>query len=324
MPAGVAIIADVENGVARPGTLDLAAWAETIVGQGGGEVHWVAVGHGAAQAGSKLAGDSGYPVTALEIAPEVVPTGTLWGDLLLPLLKEMRPEVVGLLHTTLARDCAAALAIGLDAACIAGVQGIARPNEEIMFQRAVMGGRLLVGICTEARPVVATVLPGFFKHDNRQIRSAAAVETQRPAVPDARVRLLEIRESETEAALTQAETIIAAGRGIGSEDNLVQIGRLADRFPKSAVAGSRIVCDAGWLPYNRQVGATGATVAPRLYMACGISGTHQHVAGMQGSELVVAINHDPQAAIFNIADIGVVEDLEAFLPLLIEALEKEN
>ena len=124
-----------------------------------------------------------------------------------------------------------------------------------------------------------------------------------------------IRQSDTDiAGIDEANVIVAAGSGIGEEENLDIIHRLAALFPKSAVAGSRIVCDMGWLGYQRQVGVTGTTVSPQLYIACGISGAVQHVMGMQSSEFIVAINKDPSAAIFQTADVCIVEDLTVFIP----------
>ncbi|HOG08634.1 MAG: electron transfer flavoprotein subunit alpha/FixB family protein [Syntrophales bacterium] len=123
---------------------------------------------------------------------------------------------------------------------------------------------------------------------------------------------------ETDLDLNAAEVVVAAGKGIGREENLALIRRLAAIFPKGAVGASRLVCDAGWLPYPHQVGVTGKTVAPKLYLACGISGTIQHVTGMRGSRCIVAINTDPRAAIFQVAHYGIVEDLTTFIPLLLD------
>jgi electron transfer flavoprotein alpha subunit len=231
--------------------------------------------------------------------------------------------VIALLHTSRSQDYAATLAVKLDAACVSGIQGLVMQDGVPIFQRAVLGGKYMAGVKAGDRPVVLTVLPGYFKFEGDASQSEV-VETRQPSLPVTRTRLIEIKESTTEADLTQAATVVAAGRGIGSEENLDLLSRLAALFPKSVVAGSRIVCDAGWLPYHRQVGVTGATVAPELYLACGISGAFQHLAGMSGSRFVVAINRDPHAAIFNAADVGVVEDLNTFLPLLIEAIEKER
>jgi electron transfer flavoprotein alpha subunit len=324
MPAQkVAIIAEAEQGRTHSAILDLAALAERLAENGSAEVHWVVVGSNAADAGAALSGSTGYSAVALEIPSEVPPTGELLSEVLQPFLMDMRPDAIVLLHTSRSQDYAATLAVRLDAACVSGVQGLVMQDGGPIFQRAVLGGKYMAGVTADDRPIVLTVLPGYFKFEGIGSHSAE-IEIKRPSLPVTRTRLIEIKESAAEAALTQAATVVAAGRGIGSEDNLDLLSQLAALFPKSAVAGSRIVCDAGWLPYHRQVGVTGATIAPELYLACGISGAFQHLAGMSGSRFVVAINSDPHAAIFNAADVGVVEDLNTFLPLLIEAIEKNG
>ena len=316
----VVVIADVQKGAFRPAVLDLAAMADQIAVDSRDDVRWLAVGSGASEAGDRLAELTGYPVTALPISPDVPVTGELLGNLLQSVLTEWRPDIIGLLHSVLSQDHAASLAISLGAAYVAGVQGIVRHEHDWSFQRAVMGGRLLAEIRTDGRPVVLTLLPGYFRHEARP-RPPAPVDTRRLPLPITRTRLIATRAAESEATLCEADTIVAAGRGVGTREHLVLIEKLASCFSRAAVAGSRLICDAGWLAYNRQVGITGATVAPGLYLACGISGAYQHVAGMQGAKLIVAINKDSRAAIFNTADIGVVEDVATFLPLLIEALE---
>jgi electron transfer flavoprotein alpha subunit len=120
------------------------------------------------------------------------------------------------------------------------------------------------------------------------------------------------------------DVLVAAGRGIKKQENLELIRKLAGLFNHSAVAGSRAVIDSGWLPYSAQVGLTGKTVTPKAYIACGISGSPQHIAGMKNSQLIIAINKDANAAIFNYAHYCIVEDLQEFLPVLIEALNRSS
>jgi electron transfer flavoprotein alpha subunit len=124
--------------------------------------------------------------------------------------------------------------------------------------------------------------------------------------------------------LSQASVVLAVGNGIGSQENLDIVYKLARLFHKCAVGGSRIVCDSGLLSHGRQVGITGAVVAPSLYMACGISGAFQHLAGMDQSEFVVSINRDPTAPMMNMADVCIVEDLNTFLPICLAILSGEK
>ena len=147
------------------------------------------------------------------------------------------------------------------------------------------------------------------------------------SVPDIplKTRPLGLLPAPDEAAdLAAAEVIVSAGRGIGGEENIELLRRLASLFSRAAIGASRAVCDAGWLPCRYQIGQTGKTISPRLYIACGISGALQHLAGMRGSQCIVAVNRDPQAAIYRVADVAVVEELVSFLPLLIAACRKHR
>jgi len=185
------------------------------------------------------------------------------------------------------------------------------------------GGKLLVDVSPAGEaPAVVGVQVGAFAP--AACGAGGSVELRSSKAAPSRMRVLGLeRGHPLNQAVSEAEVVVAAGRGVGGPQGLAAIERLAALFPSAAVAGSRPVCDAGWLALSRQVGMTGATVEPRLYLACGISGSRQHTVGFRGAELVVAINSDPQAAIFGEADLAVVEDLSSFLPLLIDACESE-
>ena len=313
------LIAEARQVFEQQAVLGLAAICDRLSPDISVEINWLVAGHRASDAGERLAEITGFPVTAMEIPTDTIITGELLGALVQPILLDLRPDMIALLHTTRSQDLIGGLSVAFEGACIAGVQGIRIEEDRLIFQKPVLGGKCLAEIQADWAPVIFTVLPGFFKWEAKK-EQRSVVKKHRPSLPSARSKLVEVKESDSEASLSQADTVVAAGRGIGSQENLDLIDRLAAFSPKSVVAGSRIVCDAGWLPYNRQVGVTGATVTPDLYLACGISGAFQHLSGMSGSRFVVAINKDPGAAIFNAADVGVVEDLNTFLPLLIEEL----
>jgi electron transfer flavoprotein alpha subunit len=124
----------------------------------------------------------------------------------------------------------------------------------------------------------------------------------------------------TDSTLKDAEVIVSAGRGIGKRENLSLLKRLASFFPRSAIGASRSVCDLGWLEHKHQIGTTGQNVSPRLYIACGISGAFQHVSGIRGAQTIIAINTDPHAGIFQVAHYCINEDLNTFIPVLLEEL----
>jgi len=225
---------------------------------------------------------------------------------------------------------APALAVKLDMQCITSVEGMVNNCGSLKLMRSILGGKAVMEITPEI-PAVITVLPGAFEKSEAScslnisaIRLSPSLLTEEVNQP-IRIRNLGTIESETQQSglpITEAEVLVAAGRGIGKPENLELIRSLAGHFIRSTFAGSRAVVDAGWLPYNAQVGLTGKTVMPRLYIACGISGSPQHIAGMKNSHLIIAINKDPNAAIFNYSHYCIVEDLLEFIPALIEELEK--
>ena len=187
-------------------------------------------------------------------------------------------------------------------------------------------------ICPQTPLKILTVLPGAYTlFEGRAASDADSIVLRRivseaPAPPEGAMQYNEKRykplsllsEAESGVKLEDADVIVSVGRGIGKEENIELIRATASIFPDSAVGASRPVCDNRWLPFNHQVGITGKSVAPKLYMACGISGSQQHIAGMKNSQCIVAVNKDPNAAIFSVADYIIVEDLLLFLPVLVK------
>jgi electron transfer flavoprotein alpha subunit len=187
----------------------------------------------------------------------------------------------------------------------------------------MFGGKVVADFVSQAEITIVTVQPGSFKAGEPDGIEAGSIESRTVSFSPHRSRTRGTKCADIgHSGLEEAEAIVAAGRGIGNEESVHLIERLASLLPRSAIAGSRPVCDAGWLEYKQQVGMTGATVSPNLYIACGISGSVQHLCGMRGAEFIVAINKDPNAAIFNESDVCVVEDLATFLPTLIDRLER--
>ena len=207
------------------------------------------------------------------------------------------------------------------AVLVEDLEGIVVVDGGIAFNRSIMGGKLQASVQPTTDVTVATVQPGMFSRA-QEGSSHGKVEIKTLELFTDRVRPLGIKAGPGGASnLPEAKVIIAAGRGVPQKENLDLIFDLARHLPHSAVGSSRPLCDAGWLEYSHQVGLTGTTVSPELYLAIGISGAQQHIVGMHGAGFVVAINTDPYAAIFNHADVCIVEDLEQFLPELISRLE---
>ncbi len=245
-----------------------------------------------------------------------------WEKAALLAAQEIRPDIIIIAHTSTGYDYAPRVAALLDGCCITSVGGIEFPGEGIAYRRSSFHGKSDLLYEGGKSPLIITVLPGAFPVYNQPAGTGMTrfIEADINLEHTANVQFSIPEQSNTE--LEHAAVIISAGRGIGKAENLQMIRSLASCFNRSAIAGSRAACDNGWIEYNAQVGVTGKKVAPLLYVACGISGSAQHVAGMKDSKTVVSINRDPEAAIFRHSDICIVEELERFIPEFIRAAEK--
>jgi electron transfer flavoprotein alpha subunit len=248
-------------------------------------------------------------------------------DACVALVGDRRPEIMLCGGTVLGRAffprVAARLGTGLTADCTA--LEIDAESGILLQTRPAYGGNLLATIaCPDRRPQMATVRPKVFPAGVADPARTGEVVIRRDweGVLRARTRVLEVLEEVIQTVnIADADVIVAGGRGMGSAENFGLLERLAQALG-GAVAASRAPVDAGWVPYARQVGQTGKTVCPKLYIACGISGQVQHLVGMQSADVIVAINKDPQAPIFSVATYGVVGDALEIVPLLIAALER--
>jgi len=228
-------------------------------------------------------------------------------------------------HTYQARDYAPRLAARLDRPLVTDCIAVKRSDRDLVFTRPMFQGKVSADVVLEGPPPhLVTFQAGAFRAEApgpdaspAPIRSIAAsippgAVRQRPEPP--------FREARQAVDLTQAERIVSVGRGIKEEQHVALARRLAEALG-AELAASRPICDAGWLPMDRQVGSSGQTVAPKLYVALGISGAIQHIVGMKGSRTIVAINKDADAPIFEVADYGIVGDLFEIVPAMIEALK---
>ncbi len=225
--------------------------------------------------------------------------------------RDLGPRVACRLQTGLTADCTA---LGIDDA-----------TGKVAWTRPAFGGNLMATIlCPEHYPQIGTVRPGVFKKcDETQCRAALIREDIRVPQEQIRTQILEILKemNDEKIDLENAEIIVSGGRGVGGPEGFEPIRALA-KVLGATVGSSRAAVDAGWISHAHQVGQTGKTVAPKLYIACGISGAIQHQAGMSGSDCIVAINKDPDAPIFDIADYGIVGNLFDVLPVLTEEIQK--
>jgi electron transfer flavoprotein alpha subunit len=242
------------------------------------------------------------------------------------IVKQVDPAFVFLTHTYQVRDFGPKLAArfgkGMISDCIrARVEG-----GKLGFTRRIFLGKLDADVISDGEaPVFATFQTGAYRPD-QAARSAggsgAPVENVAVEIGDVRMKPeAPFQEAKQAVDLTKADVIVAVGRGIKSKDNLPLVEKLAEALGGD-IAASRPICDAEWLPIDRQIGSSGQTVAPKLYVALGISGAIQHLVGMKNSGTIVAINKDPEAPIFDIADYGIVGDLFEAVPVLTEEVKK--
>ena len=250
-----------------------------------------------------------------------------YGYALETLVHKYKPSIILLGATHNGRDLgprvACNLNTGLSADCT--IMDYDKENSNVIWTRPTYGGDLMAAIlCSGHRPQMGTVRQGIFKKakKNRDRTGVIIREDIHIAKEDIRLKLIErVKEVAERVELEEAEIIVAAGRGIGSPEGYKIIEDFAKEL-NGVQAASRAIVDAGWVPYAYQVGQTGKIVSPKLYIACGISGAMQHTMGMSGSDCIVAINKDPDAPIFDVADYGIVGDLFEVIPELIEVLKE--
>ncbi|MGI6492296.1 MAG: FAD-binding protein [Pelotomaculum sp.] len=244
------------------------------------------------------------------------------------LIKTYKPEIMLLGATFIGRDLGPRVSVrvftGLTADC---TRLDIDPDTRLLLQtRPAFGGNIMATIiCPDTMPQMATVRAGVMKKAAPDYnRSGKLIEMAYP--DDAQVRTIVkkiVKEARKVVNLEEAQIIVSGGRGLGDPEGFKLIEEVAEALG-GVVGASRAAVDAGWIPYSHQVGQTGKTVHPKLYIACGISGAIQHLAGMQNSGIIVAINKNPEAPIFKIADYGIVGDLYRVLPALVEALQETN
>lgn len=224
--------------------------------------------------------------------------------------RDLAPRVSARIHTGLTADCTA---LEID-----------EETKLLMMTRPAFGGNIMATIvCEDFRPQMATVRPGVMKALESDASRSGEVEEFKVKFSDAdmNVKVREtVKTAHKSVDITEAKILVSGGRGIGSADKFKMLEELADVM-EGEVSSSRACVDSGWISADRQVGQTGKTVRPELYLACGISGAIQHAAGMENSEFIVAINRDEDAPIFDIADLGIVGDLNAIVPKLTEAVK---
>jgi electron transfer flavoprotein alpha subunit len=319
--AEVLVLAEHDGGEVKKVTLELLTAARRL---GSPSVVWTGPGAGAAQARlAEYGAEKVYVADSSDFSGYVVaPTA----ELLASLVGSVSPAAVLVAGTTEGKEIAGRLAVKTGSGVLTDATGVtAGPDGAPVAEQPNFGGAITVhSVVRSGTPVIA-VRPNAVSPEASA--GAAAVEAVSFAASDAaraaRVTGHVVAEKGERPDLTEAQIVVSGGRGTGSEDGFKIIEKLADALG-AAVGASRAVTDAGWYPHQFQVGQTGKTVSPQLYMAVGISGAIQHRAGMQTSKTIIAINKDPEAPIFEIADFGVVGDLFTVVPQILDEITKHK
>lgn len=233
---------------------------------------------------------------------------------------EVDADYIMLANTSLGKDLAPRLAVKIGAGCLMDCVKLDTTSGELTATRPVYAGKALVDVKFNSGKKIITIRPNVFKAKSTD-GSSVDVTVKEVSSPNLKTRVVEFKKSEGKLDVAEADIIVSGGRGMKGAEHFNLIEELADSLG-AAVGASRAVVDAGWRPHGEQVGQTGKTVSPSLYVACGISGAIQHLAGMSSSKYIVAINKDKDAPIFNIADYGIAGDVFEILPALTEEIKK--
>jgi electron transfer flavoprotein alpha subunit len=319
-------------GEQRGGRLNRATWealagAQLVSARSGGSMPIVAAipGAGVQAVVSELAAAAVKEVVAIENAALEPYTPDGYTAALKSAIEQLAPAIVVLPHTYQTRDFAPKLAARMDRAIVTDVTGVKGAGGTAAFVRPMFQGKLTADVVPQGPgPHFVTFQIGAFRAD-QAARGTAPAPTRTLAVDVDAGAIRQkpeppFQEAKQAVDLSQAERIVSVGRGIKEQSNIAIAKQLADALG-AELAASRPICDAGWLPMERQVGSSGQTVAPRLYLALGISGAIQHLVGMKGANTIVAINKDPDAPIFEVADYGIVGDLFEVVPAMLNALK---
>lgn len=315
----------------REGKLNRVSWETLVAGQKlAAETGWsleaAVLGTGVAGIASEIAAKKVSKVYDIEANALASYTPDAFSAALKQFLEAKQPRLVLMPHTYQVRDFIPKLATSTDRTVISDCTGFRKDGEKLVFTRQMFQGKFAADVSFACdAPWFATFQSGAFRGDQVEAGAGAApVEAINVDIPPDNVRTkpeAPFKEAKQAVDLTQADVIVSVGRGIKEQKNIDLAKQLADVLG-GEIAASRPICDSGWLPMDRQIGSSGQTVSPKLYLALGISGAIQHIVGMKGARSVVAINKDHEAPIFEIADVAVVANLFDIVPALTEEVKK--
>src|SRR5215831_6775259 len=318
------IVEDDRQGNPKKVMAEVLGEAARLVGQAGGQAEAVWLTDKATPEGVKQLGEFGAKRVWVLENPALAPyRGEVWTPLLADLAAKESPQAILAPVTTRQRELMARLAARLGAGLSADSTALALEDGKLVATRPVYAGKLLSKVTWSKTPWLATLRPNVFRPAEPQAGASPQVEKPAVSMPTEAMKLVERKEEAATGLpeLAEAEIVVSGGRGLKGPENFVILEDLA-KVIGAAVGASRAAVDAGWRPHRFQIGQTGRTISPKLYMGFGISGAIQHLAGMRTSKVICAVNKDPEAPIFKIADYGIVGDLFEVAPLLTAEFKK--
>ncbi len=323
----ILVVAEQRQGKWNNTSFETLVAAQQIAAATSGGVTAAVIGKSVAGLAEELASKNVAEVLLIEhdLLDNYTPDG--YSEALKQVIEASKPDLVLFPHTYQVRDFAPKLSAMLGKGMIGDCIGFRKEGEKLVFVRQMFQGKTAADVTfASTAPWFVSFQSGAFRVDLLEAHAVgkAPVNTQKVELKPEQIRTkpLELfKEAKSSVDLTQAPLIVAIGRGIKAPENIAQAEAVAKALG-GEIAASRPICDEGWLPMERQIGSSGQTVAPKLYLALGISGAIQHVVGMKGSRTIVAVNKDQNAPIFEIADYGIVADIFEVMPALTEELQK--
>ncbi len=326
MSQGILLFIEQRDGAINKTSFEAMVAAQGLASETGEKLSAVVLGKNVSGTASEVASkklDAVHTVDNEKLA-EYTPDGYVAA--LKKAIDELDPRFVVLSHTYQVRDFAPKLAAGLGKTFVTDCVGYRLNGGDVVLTRQIFQGKINTDVrVTGAPPVLVSFQAGSYRADKAEAGdSPAPVSPLDVNMSDVQIRTKtepKFQQAKQVVDLSQAPLIVAVGRGIKSQENIEMVQKLADALG-AEIAASRPICDNEWLPMDRQIGSSGQTVSPKLYLAVGISGAIQHVVGMKNSQTIVAINKDPEAPIFDIADYGIVADLFEVVPALTSEINR--
>jgi electron transfer flavoprotein alpha subunit len=323
MSSGILVFIEHKSGTLNKTSLEAIAAGQKLGGETGQSITAVVLGSGNRSLAQDIAGYDLAKVIYADHLKLADYTPDAYAAAMDQVVRAADPQYVIMSHTYLVRDFGPKLAARFGKGMISDCIRMNVDGSKVTFTRRIFLGKLDADVASDAEaPLFVTFQSGAFRPDQAAKGGEVAIEDMVVEVGEVRMKPeAPFQEVKQAVDLSKADVIVAVGRGIKNKDNIALAAKLAEVLGGD-LAASRPICDAEWLPIDRQIGSSGQTVAPKLYIALGISGAIQHLVGMKNSKTIVAINKDPEAPIFDIADYGIVGDLFEALPVLTEEIKK--